>query len=696
MKWKRLFLPLAAIFAAAAVSVAASNPGVRAYSDEELKLITRLTSHLFAGKHYRHQPLTREMSQQVFDEYFDALDPQHLFFSEEDIRRFAGHRDQLAEELRRGEYSWAFSVYELFRRRHREFREFAEERLKQPFDFTTDESYVIDRSKQPRAATSEELRKQWELRLKNDVLYYRLFDRAVNEEAETDPEAKKTVESMKRWSGKTPEERVLRRLRDVGNDIDQREQVDILGIYLNTLAQSYGPHSSYYPPQLNEDFDIQMSLSLTGIGATLTSEDGFIKIVSLVPGGPAAVDGRLKVEDRIIAVTQEDGETVDVIDMPVSKAVRYIRGPVNSRVTLTVLPGEKGRNAVPENITITRAEVKLVDSEARGDIREVDNGSGGTTKIGVLTLPSFYMDFEGVASGRKDAKRCSADAARILKEFNEKGVEALVVDLRRNGGGSLAEAVELTGLFMPAGPVVQVRSADSRVETLADNDGVQLFTKPVVLLTSRLSASASEIFAAALRDCDRAIVVGDSSTFGKGTVLSVEQFNPRIRLFGTSFPAGSATYEMAMFFRPGGGSVQQLGIAPDIQLPSLTEELKIGEMYLDNHLPYDSIDPVPFQTFDSGLDEKIARLRDRSESRIAADPAYSRLLKRIEQLRRYNEKEAVSLNEEERWKEYQQEKLVSEETEKLMTDAADEDAGKAPDPVLAEAVNIAADFAGMK
>ena len=206
----------------------------------------------------------------------------------------------------------------------------------------------------------------------------------------------------------------------------------------------------------------------------------------------------------------------------------------------------------------------------------------------------------------------------------------------------------------------------------------------------------SEIFAAAVRDCDRAVLVGDSRTFGKGTVLDVVPLERFLRFIDKKFEAGSATYEMAMFFRPGGGSVQQLGIAPDIQLPSLTEELKIGEIYLDNHLPYDSIDPVPFQTFDSGLDEKIARLRDRSKNRIAADPAYSRLLKRIEQLRRYNEKEAVSLNEEERWKEYQQEKLVSEETEKLMTDAADEDAGKAPDPVLAEAVNIAADFAGMK
>lgn len=438
-----------------------------------------------------------------------------------------------------------------------------------------------------------------------------------------------------------------------------------------------------------------MKLSLTGIGATLTSDDGYIKIVAIVPGGPAALDGRLKVEDRIVAVTQENGEVTDVVDMPVSKAVKYIRGPENTKVTLTVLPGEKGRNGVPENITLTRAKVALVDSEAKGEVKEVKRADGKAVRVGVITLPSFYRDYEAEFRGDSKAKKCTDDVARILEDFKKRKVESVVMDLRRNGGGSLPEAISLTGLFIPTGPVVQIRSGDREVHLESDNDPRLAYDGPLVVLTSKLSASASEIFAAAMRDSERAILVGDSRTFGKGTVLNVMQLDRFLKFIGENFEAGSAIYETAMFYRIAGGSVQQLGITPDIQLPSLTEELEIGEMFMDNHLPWDTIKPVEFRKFKPEHIAKVPALAEASEKRIAASQEYQSLIRKIELFRKYKDKKEVSLNEEKRWKEYQDEKQVQEEADRLYRENSgtkEKDEKKQFDPELNEAVNIAADL----
>ena len=674
-----------AVFLLFALSLCAAAPGENSFSEEQLSAITVKALKILHNYHYRQLEFTPKVAQDHYEMYIKALDGGKFFFTQEDIRSFARPAQELFAALLKGDNTLAFKIYERYLVRHGEYKKFAGELLKTKLDFSKDEEYTPDRTKLPRCKDDAELKKLWEQRIKNDVLFYRLLDRAMNDSK--DPEDRKALDDAKRWNAGTPESKVLKRLRDVGNAVKKREKIDILGIYLNALAHVYGPHSNYMAPRNAKDFDINMSLSLTGIGATLTTDNGFIKIVSLVPGGPAAKDGRLKVNDRIVAVTQENGASVDVIDMPVDEAVQYIRGKENSKVTLTVLPGDKGRNAAPVRITLTRAKILLRDSEAKGEILKI-NGK----KIGVISLPSFYMDFEGAIRGDADFKRCSEDVRKLLVKFNQEGVASLVMDLRRNGGGSLAEAINLTGLFIPTGPVVQRRDSRRRVSLAVDDNPLVVWEKPVVVMISKFSASAAEIFSAALQDCDRAVVVGDSRSFGKGTVLQVEKLKDGISIFGgPRRDNGSMTFEIEMFYRISGSSVQQLGIRSDVKIPSITEEMKAGEMFLDNHLPWDNIDPVNRNRFVPDLKQKIAVLQKKSAARIAASPEFKLLGKRIAAYRGLRKKNSVSLNEKTRWKDYLQEKAAADAEEKEM--GLSEEAKKEKlDPAAKEAAAIALDL----
>ena len=663
----------------------ATPPGEERFSDEQLSAITVKALKILHNYHYRKLEFTPQVAKDHFESYLKALDGGKFFFTDEDIRSFRRTPQEFFTALLKGDNTLAFRIYERYRLRHSEYKKFAEELLKTKMDFTKDEEFVADRTKLPRCKDDTELKKLWEQRIKNDVLFYRLFDRAM--EQSNDPEDRKALEDAKRWNAGTPESKVLKRLRDVHNAVDKREKIDILGIYLNALAHVYGPHSNYMAPRTAKNFDIDMSLALTGIGATLTTDNGFIKVVALVPGGPAAKDGRLKVNDRIVAVSQENGATVDVIDMPVDEAVQYIRGKENTKVTLTVLPGNKGRSAVPVRITLTRAKIQLTDSEAKGEVI-LRNGK----KVGVITLPGFYMDFDGAIRGESDYKRCSEDVRKILVKFRKENVQALVMDLRRNGGGSLAEAINLTGLFIPTGPVVQRRDSRRRVALAMDDNPSVEWDRPVVIMISKLSASAAEIFAAALRDCDRAVIVGDSRSFGKGTVLQVEKLKEGFNFFSNSRrDIGSLTFEIEMFYRITGSSVQQLGIRSDVRIPSITEEMKAGEMFLDNHLPWDNISPVGRARYIQDLDEKISLLKKNSAARIAASPDFKVLQRRIEAYRSHRNKNSVSLNEEKRWKDYQQEKAVADAEEKEMG-LKDENKKEKFDPAVREAVEIVLDL----
>ena len=663
----------------------AAAPGEREFSDEQLSSITLKTLKVLHTNHYRQLELTPKVAVAHFDSYIKALDDGKFFFTENDIKIFRTTPEEHLAALLKGDNTKAFQIYNRFLARHKEYRQFAEALLKSKLDFTKDEEFTPDRAKLPRCKNDAELKELWTKRVKNEVLFYRLFDRAMEESS--DAEDKKALEDAKRWNSGTPESKVLRRLRDVSNAVEKREKIDILGIYLNALAHVYGPHSNYMAPRTAKNFDIDMSLSLTGIGATLSSDNGFIKIVSLVPGGPAAKDGRIKVNDRIVAVTQENGGTVDVIDMPVDEAVQYIRGKENSKVTLTILPGAKGRSAVPVRITLTRAKIQLTDSEAKGETLNI-----GNRKVGIITLPSFYMDFEGAIRGDANFKRCSEDVRRLLVKFRQEGVHTLVMDLRRNGGGSLAEAINLTGLFIPTGPVVQRRDFRRRIVLASDENPLVAWDRPVVVMISKFSASAAEIFTAALRDCDRAVVVGDSRSFGKGTVLQVEKISDGFNFFTSSQrSAGSVTFEIEMFYRITGSSVQQLGIRSDIRIPSLTEEMKAGEMFMENHLPWDSINPVNRNSFIPDLEEKIALLKKNSEKRIADSPEFKAINRRIAMYREHRNRKTVSLNEAKRWQDYQQEKTLTDAEEKELGLKENQKKEKL-DPAAKEAAAIAADL----
>ena len=520
----------------------------RGYKPGELQLITRLTTWILCKNHYRPTELDQKFSRTFFNEYLDTLDPMRIYFTAEDVKKFAIYQNKLGSSLLRGETDFGFELYSLYRKRLSEFIAFAEAECRKPQDFTADEYWSLKRDKSPRPATKEEQKNLWRLKIKNDLLYLRLVDRAMAEDKNKNKDKKQEAAAAAwKWGAVTPEKNLLRRLRDISNEVMKKDQIDILGIYLNSVAQVFGPHTNYFAPKLSEDFDISMSLSLTGIGATLTTDNGFIKVVNIVPGGPAAKDGNLKVEDRIAVAVQENMETTNLIDMPVSKAVRYIRGPEKSRLYLGIMTDKKGNSPVSLNMIsnalhylsvitgirdysgifpewrgniyfrvypLLREKVELVDSGAKGEIKEVRLKNGIIRKIGVLELPSFYHDFEALRRGDKNAKRCSMDVARILMDFKKKKVDCVLMDLRFNGGGSLIEAIEMTGLFIPTGPVVQVRSSNKRTRVEYDEDAKVVYSGPLVILTSKLSASASEIFAAALKDCSRAILVGDSRTFG--------------------------------------------------------------------------------------------------------------------------------------------------------------------------------------
>ena len=413
-----LFLPLAA---------ATTASRQRAYSKSELELITRLTARILASNHYRRLPLSTDLSHQLFDAYLKRLDPGHMFFLAGEVNAWSRrYRDRLGDDLKRGDSAFGTEIYRVYRNRNREFRTFAEKLLAEPMDFTVDEELETDRAKAAWPASRADQQELWRKRVKNDLLTIRLLERSIADEGAKAKSEKKekekkdaAAESERKWEKKTPEAKLITRLRDIANTIEEREPIAILGLYLDTLAQVYGPHSSYMPPREETDFDIRMSLSLTGIGATLTSDDGLIKVVALVPNGPADRQGELKVNDRIIRATEENGETTDLVDMPVSKAVQYIRGPVGSKVTLTVIPGIKGRNAPPVRITITRAKVELVDSAASGKVREVKRADGSLRRIGVITLPSFYLDVEALRSGSASVRRCSSDVEKILLDFRQ-------------------------------------------------------------------------------------------------------------------------------------------------------------------------------------------------------------------------------------------------------------------------------------
>ncbi len=686
--------------------------------DRKMGLIASLVVQLLAKEHFTKRQMDAAFSGEVFDEYLRVMDPTRIFFLQEDVDMFAKSKDELARKAAAGDVQIAFDIFNARSLRLAEYRDFARDFLSKPIKYDPDETYHIDREDAPWPKNVEEQHAIWAKRIKNELIVARMSDKAAEEEAkEAAAEKEKAKAEAKDGEVKeekeeeapapaipllSPEKRVQKRVDQLLTTVEGMDPIDVLEGYLTSFANVCDPHSTYMSPATGEDFDIHISLNLSGIGAVLSSEDGYTKVVEVVPNGPADKEGTLRENDRIIAVTQEGGEPVDVMDMPLSKVVTLIRGKEGSRVTLTILPARKGAQAAPEKVTITRGNVPMNESHAQSRIIEAKTEDGQTKKIGVIDLPSFYIDFAAVRRGDEDYNSSGHDVLKILNEFADQKIDGLIVDLRANGGGSLTEAVDLSGFFIPEGPIVQVKDKAS-TSVLRDNDRGQIaYSGPMLVLVNRYSASATEIFSAALKDYHRAVVVGDPHTHGKGSVQVVTDLNNYMLYIASErFDAGQLKLTNAKFYRINGESTQIKGVEADIPLPGFSETEETGERALRHALPYDTIRPARYSVYDGkyavtpGL---ISELKAKSEARVAEDPIFKALMADIALYEEIRKNKDVALDFDKRWAEYEREKAIQKEQDKIYK--ADRNSSSSrknkkddgPDPYLDESVNIMLDM----
>ena len=490
-----------------------------------------------------------------------TLDPNRLYFTQKDVDSLKKEGGVLYDKLKKGDTSFAFIAYNTLVAKVKERDAYAKSIIKHGFDFTKNEDYKFNRAGIGWVKSEEELNGAWREKIKNDILTFRLMDKVART---TDKKDAKKDAKKGEYFKKTPAERTLKRLKTYRLYLEENEPINVLELYLSTLAHIYDPHSSYMSPQSEENFNIQMQLSFVGIGAMLSSEDGYTKVEKLIPGGPAAENGQLKPSDRIIAVGEDNSSPVDILDMPLTKVVRKIRGKKGTNVHLMVLEGTQGTQGIPKEIIIKRGVVKLKDSEASSKIETVKVLDEKSLRIGIITLPSFYYDFQAAFKGKKDFKSSTRDVKGILKKFKEEHVDGVILDLRVNSGGSLKEAIDITGLFLKGGPIVQTKDQRHKVHIEEDPFKSCYYSGPLLVLVSRFSASAAEILAGAIQDYGRGIIVGDKKTHGKGTVQTVLDLGEILTRFNLGFNPGAIKLTNAKFYRVTGSSTQEKGVIPDI------------------------------------------------------------------------------------------------------------------------------------
>lgn len=618
----------------------------------EHRYASNIATRFLTNYHYKRTRLDDELSSDIFDHYLELLDPSKIYFLSGDIETFERYRAGLDDALRHSDLAPAYDIFNVYVTRVQQRVDFARDRVKTPFDFTVDEFYQYDREEEPWVSTSQELDELWRKRVKNDYLRLLLTDK--------EPEA--IVETL------------TERYDNLERRINELNTEDVFQFFMNAFAQSIEPHTAYLSARTSENFEISMKLSLEGIGALLGRENEYTLISSVVPGGPADQDGRLKAGDRITAVGQgNDGKMVDVIGWRVDDVVDLIRGPKDTVVRLEVLPEDASVSGPTTVIDIVRNEVKLEEQAAQSEIIEVpvEGSEGETVKIGVIDLPVFYMDFAGRAQNKPDYRSSTRDVRRLIGELEEQGVAGIIVDLRNNGGGSLLEATTLTGLFIDTGPVVQVRNSSGRISLEEDVDPGMAWEGPLAVMVNRYSASASEIFAAAIQDYGRGVVIGEP-TFGKGTVqslLDLDDYAPSDK------PGmGQLKITMAQFFRVNGGSTQNLGVEPDIRFPSFGDPQEYGERSMENALPWTSIDPARYQS-SGDLSQLVAVADDRYQDRILSDEEFGWLMSDIDSYNKRADEKSISLLES-----VGREKMKEQEEKKAARKAAEDARG----PLLAE------------
>ncbi|WP_417471572.1 carboxy terminal-processing peptidase [Luteimonas mephitis] len=645
---------------------------------------------------YRPRPLDSTLSADIFKRYLESLDAGKMFFTAQDVAKFAPYKSTMGRAVKAGELDPAFAIFSLFKQRVGQRMDYARSLLKQDiFDFSGDDRWYYDRKDAPWAASDAEVEQLWKQSVRNDWLRLKLAGKKPDD-------IRKTLD---------------KRYANLDKTLQQLDGTDAFGSFLNAYTASIDPHTDYFDPRSADRFNQSMSLSLEGIGAQLQKQDDVVVIRELIAGGPAVTSGKFTPGDRIVGVGQgASGPMEDVIGWRIDDVVEKIKGPKGTQVRLDVIPAAMGMDAKPNRILLTRAKIRLEEQAAKSEIIKLPAAAGAPERrIGVVKLPAFYQDFEGRRKNSDDYASATRDVARLLKQFKAKGLDGVVMDLRNNGGGSLNEAIELTGLFIDKGPVVQVRESGGRVNVQGDRDAGVAWDGPLAVLTNRGSASASEIFAGAIQDYGRGLVIGET-TFGKGTVQNLVDLDRWPGNEGKRY--GQVKLTVAQFFLPDGSSTQNKGVVPDISFPVMVDASQFGESTYDNALPWTRIAAVPHTQY-GNFAPLLPKLQARHVARIAQDKEFQWFEEDVKEFRTEQAKKYVSLNEAERRadRDRQDAKRKARQEQRvalglpldpLAADAADDglqanernvakDAARekaaedAPDPLLRESAAILAD-----
>jgi len=636
---------------------------------KEHREATEVITHLMQRYHYSQVDVDDDLSIQIFDRYLDSFDPQKAFFLASDIESFKKYRLEFDDKLRDSDLDPIFEIFKRYRKRVEERATFAKQLLTKEFDFSIDESYTFNRENAEWLPSQEAADELWRKRVKNDMLNLRLADRAEDDVLQT------------------LQDRYVRMERR----ISQLSANEVFQFFINSYTLSVEPHTSYFSPRSSENFRINMSLSLEGIGAALRTENEYTVVQRVIPGGPAALSEKISADDRIVSVGDDDDDIVDVVSWPLSDVVDLIRGPKGSTIRLKIVRGNAPEGSPPEIITLIRDEIKLEEQAAKSLIIDVPQGEE-TQRFGVIDLPTFYLDSAAMSQGKKDFRSTTRDVKRLVTEMTSEGdgVDGIVIDLRGNGGGSLFEATQLTGLFIESGPIVQIRNARGQVDTQEDEDPTVVYDGPLAVLVDRNSASASEIFAAAIQDYGRGVILGEP-TFGKGTVQTVAPLDREGKL-------GQLKITTAQFFRVNGEGTQFRGVVPDVQFPTALHSDAQGERGLDNALPWAEVSAADYNAWST--DEiNFDAVQALHESRYRSNDSFTLLIEELDAQLESSSRNSLSLNEEIRRQEIEEQEVNREERIELFRKAfgasspdEDDSESTASDILLVEAANVLSDL----
>lgn len=643
--------------------------------DNHYQIENQLITSILTRYHYKEFDINDSLSIIIFDRYLDALDNGKNYFILSDIEEFNTQKLQLDDKLFKGDIQFYYDVFNIYLKRLNERMTYVDELLNAEFDYSINENYEYDRDKSDWAKDQSELNELWRKRLKNDALTYKL--------------------NGKDWE--FIQKTLKKRYKNFSQFLNQSNSEDVFQIAMNSFTQAIDPHTNYLSPVTSDNFKIDMSLSLEGIGARLQTEDDYTKVAEIIPGGPADKSGLLKADDKIIGVAQgEDGEFEDIIGWRITDAVKLIRGAKGTLVRLQILKAGSDLNAKPIEISLIREKVKLEDQAAKGSVLEIMNDEK-PFRIGVIDIPKFYNDFEGQRNGDGNYKSTTKDVKNILDSLKSENVDGVIIDLREDGGGSLQEAIELTGLFIKDGPVVQVKNSEGNIDIAKDPDPSIVYDGPLAVLVNRFSASASEIFSGAIQDYGRGLIIGEQ-TYGKGTVQNLIDLN---RLSSQkNLNLGQVKLTIAKYYRVNGGSTQNLGVVPDISYPTMIDPKDFGESSEPSALPWDEIKSADFNRY-ADLTKLFPEINKKHLQRISSNKDFQNLIEDIQIYKENKKKTFISLNEdirkEEKLKEEQRklerdEKIQTSDESELLDEEVPVIKNDKKDYILDETAKIISDY----